>query len=72
MQEVDNILDCIGKNAFQPKSLSEVHGIGNEAFTSGDEHLDKVLGGGIRTGMLWEIAGERFVFLSSAYILQLN
>ncbi|KAK0210512.1 P-loop containing nucleoside triphosphate hydrolase protein [Desarmillaria ectypa] len=27
-------------------------------FTTGDEHLDHALGGGIRTGMLWEVVGE--------------
>lgn len=29
-------------------------------FTTGDAHLDNILGGGIRTGMVWEIAGERY------------
>ncbi|TCD66472.1 hypothetical protein EIP91_001352 [Steccherinum ochraceum] len=29
-----------------------------EFFTTGDQALDEVLGGGIRTGMLWEIVGE--------------
>jgi DNA repair protein RAD57 len=31
----------------------------DEIFTTGDATLDNALGGGIRTGMLWEVAGER-------------
>ena len=38
-----------------PKNLHE----NDEMFTSGDSLLDENLGGGIRTGMVWEIAGER-------------
>ncbi|KAJ2917639.1 hypothetical protein MD484_g2769, partial [Candolleomyces efflorescens] len=30
----------------------------DEIFTTGDTVLDQALGGGIRTGMLWEIVGE--------------
>ena len=32
---------------------------GEEKFTTGDAELDGMLGGGIRTGMLWEVVGER-------------
>jgi len=32
-----------------------------EEFTTGDSRLDKSLGGGIRTGMIWEVVGERSV-----------
>jgi hypothetical protein len=32
-----------------------------EGFTTGDSRLDEALGGGIRTGMIWEVAGERYV-----------
>ena len=28
-------------------------------FTTGDAVLDSALGGGIRTGMVWEISGQR-------------
>jgi DNA repair protein RAD57 len=31
----------------------------DEIFTTGDTILDNALGGGIRTHMVWEIAGER-------------
>ena len=33
----------------------------DDKFTTGDAVLDELLGGGIRTGMLWELVGERFV-----------
>jgi hypothetical protein len=33
----------------------------DELFTTGDTYLDQLLDGGIRTGMLWEIVGERSV-----------
>ena len=32
----------------------------DEIFTTGDATLDSVLGGGIRTCMVWEVAGERY------------
>ncbi|KAH9057123.1 hypothetical protein EDB83DRAFT_2206843, partial [Lactarius deliciosus] len=31
-------------------------------ITTGDVHLDKMLGGGIRVGMIWELVGEGRVF----------
>lgn len=31
----------------------------DEVFTTGDTKLDNALGGGIRTCMVWEVAGER-------------
>lgn len=30
----------------------------DEVFTTGDETLDVALGGGVRTGMLWEVVGQ--------------
>ncbi|KAI0050003.1 P-loop containing nucleoside triphosphate hydrolase protein, partial [Auriscalpium vulgare] len=38
----------------QPLSTAE----SSETFTTGDAHLDRILGGGIRAGMVWEIVGE--------------
>ena len=32
----------------------------DEQFTTGDEILDSALGGGVRTGMIWEVVGERY------------
>jgi Rad51 len=42
------------------RRLKEVQAEGEE-FTTGDPRLDEALGGGIRTGMIWEVAGERCV-----------
>ena len=39
--------------------LSQVQGELDEIFTTGDGVLDQALGGGVRTGMVWEICGER-------------
>ena len=36
-----------------------------ETFTTGSEVLDSMLGSGLRTGMVWEVVGERWVFLVS-------
>jgi DNA repair protein RAD57 len=33
----------------------------DETFTTGDALVDRLLGGGIRTGKLWEVVGERCV-----------
>ncbi|KAI0928315.1 hypothetical protein AcW1_005596 [Taiwanofungus camphoratus] len=44
--------------ACQPRLLEDVLEEGDEKFTTGDPKLDEALGGGIRTGMLWEIVGE--------------
>ena len=38
------------------------HGDAQGWLTTGDAALDRVLGGGIRTGMVWEFVGERCVF----------
>jgi Rad51 len=46
------------------RRLKDVRTEGEE-FTTGDPRLDKALGGGIRTGMIWEVAGERCVRRSS-------
>lgn len=32
-----------------------------ERITTGDANLDSLIGGGIVTGAIWEIVGERFV-----------
>lgn len=38
------------------------HGDAQGWLTTGDAALDRVLGGGIRIGMVWEFVGERCVF----------
>ena len=45
-----------------------------EHFTTGDTVIDAALGGGIRTGMVWELLGERYssLFYICVYIYQLE
>ena len=58
---MDVIVGIVCKELYQPPSpLREVANLGTEAFTTGDDFVDKVLGGGLRTGMLWEICGEKY------------
>ncbi|OBZ75189.1 DNA repair protein XRCC3 [Grifola frondosa] len=59
VKEVENITDLVCKElAQEPRLLADVSREGEEKFTTGDPALDEALGGGIRTGMVWEIAGE--------------
>ena len=57
---MEAIYNLVCKELYQePRPLREVKGIGEESFTTGDEVVDNVLGGGIRTGMVWELCGEK-------------
>lgn len=63
---VVQLLDTLcGEFTPTPRTLESFVG-GLELFTSGDYTLDTALGGGIRTGMVWEIVGERLELLSSS------
>lgn len=60
--EINAIIDTVCKsNPIQALTLAELfsspksYGI----CTSGDPVLDVALGGGFRTGMIWEVVGER-------------
>lgn len=67
-QVVERILDTVCRAlAQQPRSLKDVQHEGNEKFTTGDERLDNALGGGLRTGMVWEVVGERCDFLGTTF-----
>lgn len=62
---MSNVLDIVEKTCIEiaseqlsPKKLSVDS---STSFTTGDAVLDSVLGGGIRTGMIWELVGERSV-----------
>ena len=60
-QEANKIIATICQERIQPlrslgELLAEEH---DEMFTTGDSELDSVLGGGVRTGMVWEAVGER-------------
>lgn len=41
-----------------PERVSSSQPVGLERFTTGDEALDELLGGGLRTGVVWELSGE--------------
>ncbi|KAF8626775.1 hypothetical protein AX15_004693 [Amanita polypyramis BW_CC] len=58
--EFKAIVDIVCKecNSFQLRCLSDIKSEGDELFSTGDSTVDFALGGGIRTGMIWEIVGE--------------
>jgi predicted ATP-dependent serine protease len=59
--EIKGIIASVCKEQYrQVRQLDDVEHEGDEVFTTGDSRLDDVLGGGIRTGMIWEIVGERY------------
>ena len=60
LSEISAIIRKVCQESVAPvpllqQQLNEAESI----FTTGDPGLDDVLGGGIRTGMVWECAGER-------------
>jgi DNA repair protein RAD57 len=62
--EIKRILDAV-LNAIPLPDLPTLSTPGlaqDETFTTGDEILDDALNGGIRTGMVWEVVGERYVY----------
>lgn len=60
--EVKRIVDIV-LSATTPPKLERLDNCSrqDEVFTTGDKTLDVALGGGIRTGMVWEVVGERYV-----------
>jgi DNA repair protein RAD57 len=50
---------CRECNNFQLQYLDDIKLEGDELFSTGDAEIDLALGGGIRTGMIWEFVGER-------------
>ncbi|KAF4576859.1 hypothetical protein EYR36_004839 [Pleurotus pulmonarius] len=72
LAEVKLIVDAFCKASLQRlQPLEEVKHEGNEKITTGDPRLDNALGGGIRTGMIWEVAGESNKMISAAGKTQL-
>ena len=59
--EAKQILDDVCKAAVprRIRRLQDVRAEGAEVCTTGDSRLDEALGGGIKTGLVWEVAGER-------------
>ncbi|KAG2146951.1 P-loop containing nucleoside triphosphate hydrolase protein [Suillus bovinus] len=57
--EVTRILEVAYRERAAPiNKIKDLPMEGEEKFTTGDAELDSMLGGGIRTGMLWEVVGE--------------
>ncbi|KAG0705207.1 P-loop containing nucleoside triphosphate hydrolase protein [Suillus ampliporus] len=58
-QEVTEILKAACRECALPiNKITDLPLEGEEKITTGDADLDGMLGGGIRTGMLWEVVGE--------------
>ncbi|KAI0721549.1 Rad51-domain-containing protein [Cerioporus squamosus] len=58
-REMEAIVNMVCKELYQPPTLlRDVANIGEEKFTTGESQMDKTLGGGIRTRLIWEISGE--------------
>ena len=61
--EIKRIIDTV-LNAIPLRRLNVLEDIahdGDEKFSTGDAILDIALEGGIRTGMVWEVVGERYI-----------
>ena len=57
---MEQLIDLVCQELYQsPRTIRAVDRIGEEIFTTGERYLDEALGGGLRTGMVWEIAGEK-------------
>lgn len=57
--DVTKILEAACRERAAPiNKIKDLPPEGEEKFTTGDAELDSMLGGGIRTGMLWEVVGE--------------
>ncbi|KAG1756251.1 P-loop containing nucleoside triphosphate hydrolase protein [Suillus paluster] len=58
-QVVTGILEAVCRECASPiNKITDLPLEGEEKITTGDADLDSMLGGGIRTGMLWEVVGE--------------
>ncbi|OAX36414.1 hypothetical protein K503DRAFT_676317, partial [Rhizopogon vinicolor AM-OR11-026] len=58
-QDVTRILKAVCRECASPiHKIKDLPLEGEENITTGDVELDGMLGGGIRTGMLWEVVGE--------------
>jgi DNA repair protein RAD57 len=58
------MVEAICNECFcQPQPIGLEKNRGTETITTGDDGLDLALGGGVRTGMIWEVVGERLACL---------
>lgn len=59
INDINFILDkIILSHAPKPRQLSDVFQESFQRITTGDDVIDKALGGGIRTGLIYELVGE--------------
>lgn len=67
LKDMEVIINLVCKELDRlPALLRDVAHLGEERFTSGESALDDTLGGGIHTGMLLEIFGEKSVAVAHA------
>ena len=65
--EIKSITELVCKN-FAPETHTLEEWVSHHEnaqgwLSTGDATLDRVFGGGVRTGMIWEFVGERWVFV---------
>ncbi|KAG6844483.1 hypothetical protein H0H87_006557 [Tephrocybe sp. NHM501043] len=72
--DAQTIIDSLYQLAPEPslRRLEDVKYDGEETCTTGDLILDGILGGGIRPGMVWEVAGERLPTSRLVQIMEAN
>ena len=60
LSDAQSITDAVCKELY-PVTIQLDHpaNFADHKFTTGDALLDEAIGGGIRTGMVWELVGER-------------
>lgn len=54
---IENVCKELAKASLRVSNIGEI--TADDKFTTGDAYLDGVIGGGIRTSMVWEVSGER-------------
>ena len=60
LSEIQRIIGIVCKEVAQEaRNSRRFTPAQDECFTTGDSILDGCLGGGVRTGMVWELCGER-------------
>ena len=60
LKDINAIIDLVCNELHQePSTLPDGAHHQDGKFTTGEFQLDQTLGGGFRTGMLWEICGEK-------------
>ncbi len=60
LKDINTIIDLVCNELNEePTTLRDGRYVDDRMFTTGESQLDETLGGGFRTGMLWEICGEK-------------